>query len=136
MTRAVLLIASCLLLVAAAPARASRTVYPDYVGNLHVFEVGDDGHLYHAASTGRGVWRPFESLGGNLLPGPVAVGRNADGRLEVFARGTNSAIWYIGQTAPGGDWSAWQSLGGTLTGPPDVAPNPDGRLEVFARGPN
>lgn len=135
MRRAGPLIACCLLLVAAAPARASRTVYPDFVGNLHVFVVGDDGQLYHAASTGRGAWKPFEGLGGSLLPGPVAVGRNADGRLAVFARGTNSAIWQIAQTAPGGGWSAWQSLAGTLAGPPDVAPNPDGRLEVFARGP-
>jgi hypothetical protein len=132
----VALLAACLLALAAAPARASRTVYPDSAGNLHVFVVGADGRLYHDASTGRGAWRGFESLGGNLAPGErVAVGRNADGRLDVFARGSDNALWHIAETSPGGSWSAWTSLGGQLTGAPDVAINKNLTLEVFARGP-
>jgi len=51
----VALLTACLLALAAAPARASRTVYPDSSGNLHVFVVGADGRLYHDASTGRGA---------------------------------------------------------------------------------
>jgi hypothetical protein len=133
--RAVVLTA-CLLALAAAPARASRTVYPDSAGNLHVFVVGGDGRLYHDASTGRGAWRGFESLGGNLAPSErVAVGRNADGRLDVFARGSDNALWHISESSPGGGWSAWTSLGGQLTGAPDVAINTNGTLEVFVRGP-
>ena len=135
MLRAALLTA-CVLALAAAPARASRTVYPDSAGNLHVFVVGADGVLYHDASTGRGAWRGFESLGGNLAPSErVAVGRNADGRLDVFARGSDNALWHIAETSPGGGWSAWTSLGGQLTGAPDVAINTNGTLEVFVRGP-
>jgi Repeat of unknown function (DUF346) len=126
-----------LLLLAVAPAQANRTVGPDSLGNLHAFLVGADGRLYHAASTARGVWRPFEGLGGSLSPGPVAVGRNADGRLEVFARGTDNAVWHTWELAPGGAWSAWTSLGGPVAGPPDVGMNEsNGLLEVFARGPD
>lgn len=135
MVRAALLTA-CLLALAAAPARASRTVFPDSAGNLHVFVAGADGRLYHDASTGRGAWRGFESLGGSLAPGErVAVARNADGRLDVFARGSDNALWHIAEASPGGGWSAWTSLGGQLTGAPDVAINTNGTLEVFARGP-
>jgi hypothetical protein len=132
----VALLTACLLALAAAPAPASRGVYPDSAGNLHLFVVGADGRLYHDASTGRGAWRGFESLGGTLAPGErVAVGRNADGRLDVFARGSDNALWHIAETAPGGGWSAWTSLGGQLSGAPDVAINTNHTLEVFARGP-
>ncbi len=130
--------AGALLLLAmiVAPARASRSVYPDAAGNLHVFMVGADGRLYHDASTGRGAWRGFESLGGNLLAGrQAAVARNADGRLDVFAVGTDNALWHIWELSPGGAWSAWTSLGGQLAGAPDVAINTNGWLEVFSRGP-
>src|SRR3954452_11630757 len=104
----------------AVPPRADRTPGPEGLGNLHAFLVATDGRLYHAASTGRGAWRGFESLGGTLSPGPVAVGRTADGRLDVFARGLDNALWHVWEIVPGGAWSAWTSLGGQLAGPPDV----------------
>lgn len=41
----------------------------------------------------------------------LAVGENADGRLEVFAVGSDHASSHIWQTAPGGSWGGWNSLG-------------------------
>jgi len=35
-----------------------------------------------------------------VLVSDIAVGRNADGRLEVFVVGTDSALWHDWQTAP------------------------------------
>lgn len=74
------------------------------------------------------------SLGG-VITSSIAVGANADGRLEVFVRGTDGALWHQWQTAPSsGPWSGWSSLGGGIIGTPAVGRNADGRLEVFARG--
>ena len=73
------------------------------------------------------------ALGGGLTS-TIAVGGNADGRLEVFVRGTHNALWHNWQTAPNGGWSGWNSLGGGLTSDPVVGRNADGRLEVFVRG--
>ncbi|MBY7125955.1 hypothetical protein ILS93_28305, partial [Bacillus sp. 16GRE42] len=53
------------------------------------------------------------SLGGTI--DMLAIGKNADGRLEVFARGADRALWHIWQTAPNNGWSNWGSLGGTIT---------------------
>jgi hypothetical protein len=96
----VALLTACLLVLPAAPARASRTVYPDSAGNLHVFVVGADGVLYHDASTGRGAWRGFASLGGNLAPSErVAVGRNVSALVSKPLKvGTQITIT---ATAPG-----------------------------------
>jgi hypothetical protein len=74
------------------------------------------------------------ALEGVGLRNVVAMGVNADGRLEAFAVGTDLALWHIWQVTPGGVWSAWTSLGGVLTSDPSVGRNADGRLEVFARG--
>ena len=64
----------------------------------------------------------------------VAVGTNADGRLEVFARGPQQQILHAWQGGPNGGWSAFADLGGTLEGEPVVANDEDGRLELFAVG--
>jgi hypothetical protein len=36
-----------------------------------------------------------------VLPGNVAVGSNADGRLEIFTRGTDNALWHDYQVTAG-----------------------------------
>jgi hypothetical protein len=85
------------------------------------------------------------SLGG-WLTSDVAVGQNADGRLEVFMRGTDGGLHHKWQLSPGGvwpdTWSNWNSLDQPsvplpvsrgLIGKPAVARNADGRLEVFVR---
>ena len=78
-------------------------------------------------------WSNWASQGGGLTS-DIAVGRNADGRLEVFARGTDNAMWHKWQTAPNNGWSGWASRGGVLTSNITVAQNADGRLEAFVRG--
>jgi hypothetical protein len=78
-------------------------------------------------------WSAWASEGG-VLTSDIAVGRNADGRLEAFVRGTDNALWHKWQVAPSGAWSGWVSLGGVLTSNIAVASNADGRLEAFVRG--
>ncbi len=80
-----------------------------------------------------GIRNGWASMGG-VITSNVAVGRNADGRLEVFARGSDNALWHRWQTAPNNGWSGWGSMGGVITSDPVVMNNADGRLEVFARG--
>jgi acylphosphatase len=80
-----------------------------------------------------GGWSNWLSEGG-ILTSNIALGHNADGRLEAFVRGTDNALWHKWQTSPNGTWSGWQSLGGVLTSDPVVGTNADGRMEVFVRG--
>ena len=72
---------------------------------------------------------------GGVLTSDIAVGTNADGRLEVFARGTDGALWHKWQMAP---QQRPSRIGTRRAGcsPSNiaVARNADGRLEVFARG--
>jgi len=78
-------------------------------------------------------WSGWAALGG-VLTSNIAVGKNADGRLEAFVRGTDNGLYHMWQDAPNGTWSGWAALGGVLTSDPVVASNADGRLEVFVRG--
>ena len=80
-----------------------------------------------------GAWSDWLSEGG-VLTSNIAVGHNADGRMEAFVRGTDNALWHKWQTSPNGSWSGWQSLGGVLTSDPVVGRNADGRMEVFVKG--
>ncbi|MFJ4188362.1 PIG-L family deacetylase [Kitasatospora sp. NPDC089509] len=80
--------------------------------------------------------------GGRLAPG-IAVGSNADGRLEVFARRlTDHHIVSLPQAAPNGGWSdSWADHGNPNSGlgnedqvgVPVVADDQDGRLEIFVK---
>jgi len=79
------------------------------------------------------AWSGWASEGG-VLTSNIAVGRNADARLEVFVRGTDNALWHNWQTQPNGGWSGWASEGGVLTSNIAVASNADGRLEAFVPG--
>ncbi|MFD7587454.1 PIG-L family deacetylase [Kitasatospora sp. NPDC059811] len=80
--------------------------------------------------------------GGRLASG-IAVGTNADGRLEVFARRlTDHHIISLPQGTPNGWWwNSWADHGNPNTGlgnedqvgVPVVAGNQDGRLELFVK---
>jgi hypothetical protein len=126
-TSRAVLVALTVLLAAAVPARADRTLAVDASGGVHAFVVGSDGALYHAPPGGS-----LTRLGGTLAQEPVAAARSADGRPAVFARGTDNALYWTIQA--GASWSAWIPLGTQLAGPPAALVNSDGRLEVFARG--
>jgi hypothetical protein len=123
-------------------------------GRLEVFIVDDKTgsgtnavwHKYQAAPNSG--WVDWLSLDGAMLTSGsigcgnsgIAVGSNADGRLEVFGRDNtdpNHAIVHRYQTAPNSGWSAGfvvlatQPAGQFSDGDPVVGRNLDGRLEVF-----
>jgi hypothetical protein len=68
-----------------------------------------------------------------IVASSIAVGQNADGRLELFLAASDSELWHRWQTDPG-QWSPWANLGGIIvTSDPTVGHNADGRLELFVR---
>ena len=71
----------------------------------------------------------------NVAGNRVAVGQNADGRLEVFYIGINDHIYHDWEDSPNGNWHGEAALGG---GAKQIAVgrNADGRLEVFYIGTN
>jgi hypothetical protein len=121
-------------------------------GRLEVFvpannDAGDKRAVWHRWQTApNGRWSKWDSLGEppGGFSGPLAVGANADGRLELFApealSGRNQQIWQRWQRTPGDDdWWKWFSpdtagSGELLTSVPVVARNADGRLELFVVG--
>jgi hypothetical protein len=80
-------------------------------------------------------WSGVASLGGGSS-GEVAIGNDADGRLELFVVGTDGQLWHIWQSVANGAWANWVPLGGSfpLGATPAVGRNADGRLELFVRG--
>ncbi|MFJ7278194.1 PIG-L family deacetylase [Kitasatospora sp. NPDC098663] len=103
------------------------------------------GALYTYWRQGDGSWGGpvrMADPGGRLAPG-IAVGTNADGRLEVFARRlTDHHIISLPQGAPNGWWwNSWADHGNPnaglgnedQVGVPVVAGNQDGRLQLFVK---
>src|SRR4051794_31072211 len=97
------LVTAMLAFFAVAPAaHAARTAAPDAQGHLSAFFTGPDGVAYQTAAA---AWTPLGGPTGGSLLGPLAVARNADGRLEAFGRGTDGAIWRPAENTPGGNWT-------------------------------
>ncbi|MEA2639165.1 MAG: hypothetical protein QOF51_559 [Chloroflexota bacterium] len=105
-------------------------------GRVGLMSIGALWHLWQdpAAPT---AWSAWADLGGGVGAHVLAVGQNADGRLEVFAVGSLGGLWHLWQdaaTATG--WSAWDDLGSppgaSLTQGIAVGQNADGRLAAFA----
>ncbi|MGW3185668.1 PIG-L family deacetylase [Kitasatospora sp. NPDC001119] len=103
------------------------------------------GSLYTYWRQGDGSWggpARFADPGGRLAPG-IAVGTNADGRMEVFARRlTDHHIVSVPQTTPNGVWrDGWADLGNPnaglvnagQVGVPAVVASQDGRLKLFVK---
>ncbi|MFE7332303.1 hypothetical protein ACFU8W_47120 [Streptomyces sp. NPDC057565] len=111
-------------------------------GRLEIFAIGGDRSVYHRWHGGSdngwndGGWG-VEPLGG-VCRSEVAVGGNADGRLEIFGVGYDSGVYHRWQKAPAGNWNAggWgiDPLGGVIYSNLIVASNQDMRQEVFGRG--
>ena len=135
------------------PARLNNfvgfSVAPNADGRLEIFAQGGDGAVYHTwqTSPNNGWARSWASRGqppgtalSNLATSRIAVGRNADGRLEVFAAGLDGAIWHTWQTAPNDGWpapGAWSSRGrpqGVRLSTPSVGTDAHGRLQLVAGG--
>jgi hypothetical protein len=63
---------------------------------------------------------------------PLAVARDADGRLELFKTDADGALRCRWQRQPGGEWSPWSGLGGSWLPGLAAATNAAGEIEVFA----
>jgi hypothetical protein len=70
----------------------------------------------------------------------IALGQNADGRLELVATSADEeardSVWHAYQTSPSGDWTGWHVFGRPGSAAPVTAPSliqnaADGHLEVF-----
>lgn len=91
---------------------------------------------------GWGGPQPLDGAGGPLARG-IAVGNNADGRMEIFARRlTDHQIVTTFQVQVNGAWrTGWVSLGNPnagggrtdQVGAPTVANNADGRMQIFVK---
>lgn len=113
-------------------------------GRLDIFTIVHDTsgfRVYHKWQTQpSGSWHEDINLLGNPPEADfeqLAVGSNADGRLEVFALGGGGVVWHVWQTTPGSSsWSPWVALPNDIgvTGPFRLGRNQDGRLELFAQG--
>jgi len=123
-------------------------------GILEACIVGGNWAPWHSWQTSSGAWSLWSQMGthftgqGGFGLSEIAVGHNADGRLEAFSIGNDLGLWHIYQQVPwntgsSANWSDWESLGGPYDAKADkgikevvVGRNADGRLEVFAKGPD
>lgn len=112
-------------------------------GREAVFLIGTTGNVYNNWQTtpDDGTnWNGWNNLGGTYTDNErIALGQNADGRLEVFTiAGVNGACYHNWETASNSPtaWNGWTSLGGTWNEAvrPVVASDQNGALEVFLVG--
>ena len=95
-------------------------------GQIEVFWIDAGGAIMHAAQQAAG-WSAAAPLGGSAKE--LAIGNNADGRIELFYVGTSDQLFHRVQLGTGG-WSGEIAFG--VAGR-DIAVgrNSDGRLELF-----
>ncbi|ONI87644.1 hypothetical protein ALI22I_20695 [Saccharothrix sp. ALI-22-I] len=103
-------------------------------GRSHAFCVRGGPVLGWRQRAPGGSWRAPVDIGGAALAATLAVGANADGRLEVFAKNSGGGISTAYQTEPNGAFSPWVDFGGgpDVQGVPAVVTRPDGRMALFA----
>lgn len=82
------------------------------------------------------LFAPFPIPAPVQLGSPIAVARNADGRLELFGTDQTGKLWNTHQRTVSGDLVRWNEIGtGWVPGgwsSVTARPNEDGRIEVFA----
>lgn len=124
-------------------------------GRLEVFAIRwhrngldplEHGPIMHSWQLPQGGWSAGFQLTSEEYQRPIAVGNNADGRLQVFATrsqtdptGTRHGPVALGsawQTTPNGTWSAERDLAGADVIVGSLANDADGRMELFGRGPS
>lgn len=118
----------------------------DADGRLEAFAVEDNQVVRWYQTSPGGAWAGPQTLGGagtSYLAPQIAVGSNADGRLQLFATRYDglhdtSELVTAAQTTAGGGFGGWTSLGNPdgahyQTGVPTVVANADGRLQVFVK---
>jgi hypothetical protein len=131
---------------------ALGTVWWSQLGYLHVSQVvaatntdgkpsafllyGGNVAQYLPPSVAGGAWSGSStfSVGGPAPMKQIAVGHNADGRLEVFGLGTDGVLYHRWQQGFANAWGGWQSLGGLALQQVVVDNEADGRLAAFVLG--
>lgn len=101
-------------------------------GRLEIFgRSRNDGIAYHIYQTKPGSWdkATWSPLGATVLYGPLAVARDADGKLQLFSLDADRTLIHVVESP---SWSDWRSLGLTRISSFQIGTNHDGRLEVFA----
>ncbi len=81
---------------------------------LHLFAIGLDGALWHAARPMGDDWSEWHSLGGDHVDIAVV---EVDGNPHVLTAGRDGAAWTI-QTTDHDEWSDWTRLGAVRTSKP------------------
>jgi hypothetical protein len=115
-------------------------------GRQQLFLVGKNLSLYTDYQTQiNGGWLgfgKFESFGGEWPNSDrIALGPNADGRLELFMVGKNHSLYTDYQTEVNGGWlprpEKFRSFGGSWSNLQDIGlgSNADGRLQLFMINP-
>src|SRR4051812_47417043 len=91
------------------------------------------GQIFHDWQTSpNSGWSGAVPLGG--LGRYIALGMNADGRLEIFYVGTDNGLYHNWQTAPNSGWAGETRFSGNSAKQIAVGSNADGRLEIFYVG--
>lgn len=123
-----------------APSKVAVGIDPD--GRLEVFYVERDGTLHHKWQTAPTAtchpypanWADAAALEGSTPEvASVALGTNADGRMEVFFVGEGGQIYHSRQSAAGGAFAAAAKFEGTARNIV-VGKTRDGKLAVFSVG--
>jgi hypothetical protein len=91
-------------------------------GRIEIFGVGTDGNVYHnyqSPNPGSAFagWVSMGVGGGAVKAGDaIAVGNDADGRLDISAVSSANAVWnnYQYPGANSSSWNGWGSLGGSI----------------------
>jgi len=103
-----------------APKITALTVARDSAGRLQVFIIYPQGEYgpgvwYSGEQSPSGTWSNWQTLGGpsgNASVVTLAMGQNADGRLDLYSVDSSGNVWHNPQAAPGSsEWSGWTSLG-------------------------
>ncbi|MBG6064144.1 hypothetical protein [Micromonospora ureilytica] len=88
----------------------------------------------YAEQAADGATIALAAWGQDRVEDELAVGANADGRLQAFAVRGAGAVHSLWQTAPNGGFGDWVSLGGSALRHPVVDSAADGRMELFVVG--
>jgi hypothetical protein len=109
------------------------TAYPD--GQLSLFALGGDGHVYHQrhvpGTINLPAWSGWSSLGGSGVRG-ITAATYADGGATLFEIGGDKIVHEIRQQGPSGPFSWLPDLGGADLTQTAVGKSGDGHLEFFA----
>jgi hypothetical protein len=104
-------------------------------GRIELFAVGSNNRLYQAVEQAANANYFPQWIDLNHGAVSVAVGKNADGRLQVFVADTDGIVSFMTQTSPGSwqgsTWRSFNSTGGQAAVKVEVR-NANGVLVVWA----